>query len=516
MQMEPRITIRAILGPISLILAIGLLILKDSHIFYELAFLAITGVFLSWNMGRKGFAISSVLLSLLLSYEWLLHANLLTFWELGLSLSLMLSYFITVLAREEISEAFEETENIEQPAEAAKEPIVVKSEEKDLKLEITKLKASFKESYEKTKKLLESKAAIIDELESCKAVLENSLKEALASVSELQNAQMTVELLTKEIYEEKQKNAGLVATLENQKSNFELEKSKAEQLELSRAESLHKQLAEEKLKSEWLGEHFEKAQISHNQEITSQKLKNEELEKNISLLKNRVSSLEELLDKAEAKAEGAERSKLNYLEDLKNHQVTNEELERQLSLSKSKLVALGEQLEKREQDFERVKAEHQLKAEGLAAELHQTKETNFLLLEKNQKKIDELTGELEKLTDRLKEIEIEKDKLEQLQEDLRSKDKDKCSREFLRERGMHRQLREQFEKKSKILDETRKELFLAHEAKNKLEREYFEEIEIGDSEFIRGLERQIAALEALCNEQSDEIQTLQELITNAY
>lgn len=80
----------------------------------------------------------------------------------------------------------------------------------------------------------------------------------------------------------------------------------------------------------------------------------------------------------------------------------------------------------------------------------------------------------------------------------------------------YRQLREQFNQKSKVLAETRKELFLANEKLARLQREYDEERWYSLSEVEESLERHLLAVskekEELEAEHQREVEALQSLI----
>lgn len=123
-------------------------------------------------------------------------------------------------------------------------------------------------------------------------------------------------------------------------------------------------------------------------------------------------------------------------------------------------------------------------------------------------KVHSLGEKLEELIDRLKNLQTEKDDLEKAMGEALNPanelpdDPVKQSRELARVSGLYNQLREQFQEKSQMLDETRRTLFLVEEEfalyqKNKLE-ENIQEQEAFQS-YILSLSKTIEALELELN-----------------
>lgn len=136
------------------------------------------------------------------------------------------------------------------------------------------------------------------------------------------------------------------------------------------------------------------------------------------------------------------------------------------------------------------------------------------IIEGHQNKIHKLTGQLDSLVDKLKNLENEKEKLEK---ELEGGDEDSETalpdiKAFSRLQGMHRQLKEQFQEKSEILDQTRRELFQTEEKLLKVERLFLDSNRYGFHEMVQPLEKHLDELNQLCSCQEEEIKNLEEII----
>ena len=169
---------------------------------------------------------------------------------------------------------------------------------------------------------------------------------------------------------------------------------------------------------------------------------------------------------------------------------------------------------------ERTAEMHRLQ-EQIAANEAQLKK----LIGEQATQVSDLTDQLEKLIDKLHQVESEKEKLKQeieKAEEAKKQAKGERSalpeaastdKDFARLQGMYRQLREQFDEKSDILDATRRELFAVQEEVNRLEMLYNEEIWYDGQGTLRAFESLIVGLEERCRQQEAEIDALQEFIT---
>lgn len=144
------------------------------------------------------------------------------------------------------------------------------------------------------------------------------------------------------------------------------------------------------------------------------------------------------------------------------------------------------------------------------------------IIEGHQSKIHDLTGQLESLIDKLKHLEGEK---EQLEKELESSDKNLVRSDtssegvaspdvkaFSRLQGMHRQLKEQFQEKSEVLDQTRKELFQTEEKLLKVERLFLDSSRYDFHEMIQPMEKHLDELSQLCSRQEEEIKDLEAIV----
>lgn len=176
-------------------------------------------------------------------------------------------------------------------------------------------------------------------------------------------------------------------------------------------------------------------------------------------------------------------------------------------------------LEARAKYQERTSEMHRLQEQVTASEAHLKK-----LIGEQETQVSDLNDQLEKLVDKLHQLESEKEKLKQeIEKAVEAKKQTQTERsalpeaasdkDFARLQGMYRQLREQFDEKSEILDATRRELFAVQEEVNRLEMLYNEEIWYDGQGTLRAFESLIVGLEEKCRQQEEEIDALQEFIT---
>jgi chromosome segregation ATPase len=87
-----------LLGPASVVLSVLLLVINDSPFYIDFSACAMLGLVISWRFKLKGLAVSATLLLSLLFYEHFFHPEPVTLWDVGLSLSVLMSFLVTSLA----------------------------------------------------------------------------------------------------------------------------------------------------------------------------------------------------------------------------------------------------------------------------------------------------------------------------------------------------------------------------------------------------------------------------------
>lgn len=101
-----RLNILSIVGPAFVIASLLLLVVRESTFLIDLSATAVVGLVLCWRAKELGFLTATALLSSVLSYEYFFAGELLSLWELGLSASIEMAFFVTTLASLELFEAF--------------------------------------------------------------------------------------------------------------------------------------------------------------------------------------------------------------------------------------------------------------------------------------------------------------------------------------------------------------------------------------------------------------------------
>lgn len=255
--------------------------------------------------------------------------------------------------------------------------------------------------------------------------------------------------------------------------------------------------------------------ITGLQEKSLEKIKNleGELDNLLSSLhdeRNHNSSLEKRIEKMQEELASAKKQeetislkdrKIQQLEE--SYQRLRDQVKEHEGFNFSKLLEKDRIIEK---NLTKVK-ELEGQLENIKGEI--VKKTE--LLDSTESKIKELTSQIEELLEKLKKIESDKGELEEV---IGSVDKSSLSKNLARAEGMYRQLREQFEEKTKVLNDTRKELFLITEEKNTIELNYLEETTFGRAETLEKMEKYVLDLTKVVESQEEEIELLQELITH--
>lgn len=247
---------------------------------------------------------------------------------------------------------------------------------------------------------------------------------------------------------------------------------------------------------------LEEALLSKSNALSQQEEKIKQLTGELVKLTDRLKGLE-------SEKEGIGKALEEALLSKSKATFEHEKLKQELILKSNALEEAH--LSKSNATFEHEKLKQELILKTNALEEAQASKLNAL--SDQEEKIKQLTGELEKLTDRLKGLESEKEEIAKaLGEALAPKpeipEAEAQRGNFAQMQGLYLQLRSQFEEKSCILDQTRAELFQAHEALAALELSSKEtNFDHHDewSEHVNKLSEQISTLEL-------EVALLEELV----
>lgn len=483
-----RITMRAIIGPLSVFLCVGLLVFCQSPLLFELAAVSLLGMMFCWKWERKGLAISIGFLAGILAYDWIVHKEQFSFWILGLSFSLALSFLITTLSREEINEIHEETRS-----EAFKEYQGVLSDKN--------------QREESLRTLLEKTRSELLETQKKNQELELSLSEERQKIADF-NAQLAflpeIETLKKsDIFETlstlNRDLIGAKAALESVSSRLSnTQKQQSEenaqfQLLLEQQLSLVKQLEGEK-------KHLKEELEAFNQMHLEKQLQEGEIK---IQLQTAIEEQKERIDRLVAEKNNLETSLFSAKQNATE--------------TESHLVSLNEQI----QGLQSTIFAFQDEIISKDASLKKLADTESTLLKKKAeldelgKMVAQISNEKSEMELRVSSLELE---LERLVDSTQSKQISESdiqnSKPYARLQGMHRQLREQFTEKSLLLDHTRRELFLTQEEKFKKENEFYEEIQFDSQETLKKFEEQMIVLNQLIEQKEEEISSLQHLISH--
>jgi hypothetical protein len=196
----------------------------------------------------------------------------------------------------------------------------------------------------------------------------------------------------------------------------------------------------------------------------------------------------------------------------------NDELENQLKIAAQNKKELETALALSAQnkvEFEKALSQTKQTATQLSA-LQENLEKEAMQRKEGEEKIHLLTDQLGQLTDRLKELQSEKEKLEKaLDEALKPEleEENTSSLSFSQLQGLYNQLREQFEEKKALLDSTRKDLFHVQEELSRLQKIRQDLFEFDSSGIIAGYEKHIAALQFALQAKEEEVALYEQLVT---
>lgn len=230
------------------------------------------------------------------------------------------------------------------------------------------------------------------------------------------------------------------------------------------------------------------------------------LEKSISELQEKVQKAFDMIKTKTESAEMFERLLNMARSELLEQTERQEKIEEQYFEERKKSELYAQKIE--EFEWKHSSLENKLK---LAQADHEHLQSNKEALQKQlhdaDAKIASLSDQLEKLLDRLKGLENDKQKLETSLDELMKPLEE--SKDLKRVEGLYKQLRQQFDEKKLALDQTRKELFDTQERLVALENTQQEK----QLEIVVDFEAHICELEEALKQRDEELILCEELLT---
>lgn len=528
-KIEKQVQFWAIIGPVVILLTLIVLFVKFAQDQLYLPVIALVGLPICWRWKMPGLAATLVLLALAMLFAYARAISGELYWQIGMGMALALSFVATALSFDEMGALIGQIQ-----AES-------KSRLDNYFHLDDKFKEAQKEWEESREKLLFQIQASSDrlsekeqEIESSKLLLE-ALRDELKCVHQLQS-KLILELQD--------------FTMKEQEidKKHQLVDEKAKELEIA-----FQRVQNEQIKQEHLGSQLASTQsLLVDTESELQRFQNEVIE-----LAGEAGRLREALSYAEKKGEEAlcllseSKEKTESLEKL-NHKLADEKLA-QMALVEETCADLKLAAEEKERlekicsqlhfEVERLKdkiQKNQIDLQEKASEIESLKQINDVQLlqfqsEKqkilaiaelnNQEKasrIEEITSALNQEKQKCENLNLEIKNLEKEQVSLKER-LQKCQRFEKIPQGtgntrsieaMYLQLREQFEEKSKTLDETRKELFHTQEKVMSFQKEWEELTVYQPNQEDQALFQELIAAENENLAAQEEIKVLQEIISN--
>lgn len=97
----------SVAGPVSVVLSVLLLVIKESPFYIDLSAVALFGLLIAWRFKLKGALAASVILGGVFTYDYFVELDPIGLWDFGLAVSIAFSFLITALASQETLEAIQ-------------------------------------------------------------------------------------------------------------------------------------------------------------------------------------------------------------------------------------------------------------------------------------------------------------------------------------------------------------------------------------------------------------------------
>lgn len=555
-KVEHQVYFWSILGPCLILLSLVVLLFKSSsHWYFPLSAIVAIPICLKWKM--KGLAAT---MAIFFSFAVLFyqHFNLEErYWYVGMAMAMAFSLIILVLALDEISfliqrlqsesqsrldnfsrlseqiktteaEWLKEKEHLNSRAHVLSAELVQAQDERKLAQKLVNL------TQEELVALRDQHTHLLQDLFERKqhiAQLKEQIEETEATVQGLVNGEMERQLQTAlERVEQSEKH------IESLKQEKEALLHAQKQIE-DRAERIAKELEQALMR-----EHQEQQQVrTLEQDKMHCYQQRQQQEETIKALEEEKRQLNVILNEFKQDYQQMEGLAAHYQAELEQQKQVATQFENQLEEQRQNCDTLKEQREK----ADHLVKQHQQNIEQLSQQLVQAQQQRVLIdqeLVQLKIEVNEKEARLKEWQDRSQDQQAEaadkavyEKELEQLKVDLLAKQQqvddlqkslekmqDQASRlpyapgNNRRIEGMYIQLKEQFQEKSSVLDETRRDLFYAQEEIEKIRKEQeetsifqFSEGEKLWQNYVQQLQKET---EETLQEQQQEIQDLYILV----
>lgn len=542
-----------LLGPLAAFTTAMLIIFKSASIYWPLALLTLAGLFVCWQWRMRGFFAAISGLAVLAAYQLLQNPTLTngTIWQIGLTISAGLAFFITTLCRDEWeSFAFEEKKSHDDIINnALREPLQ----------RLNELESTYKNAQElwgqerkSTNELWQNERS---ELQTAKSRFES---EAIERAATLLENEKTIHTIRKELEATRTRQEVLEADLVIQRREYEInwkqlndaknqlamykDAKQAISAEQEKRVELENLLSQRNIEIQELSQKLEKT-LRTSQEQSSQALQ-EANNNHAQVLQETNTNHSKLLQEIQAQHERSidalkkESQELLHLTIKQTESSLQEkfkirEAELKIALDAAENDFLNIESKRKQSEDELKRVQDLLTASSIALDelKKQATSTHASLnqtIEEQAFQIDKYKTTETSLQEKINVLEQQKasldNSLSSLQEQLNTVQKDKdflrnkldANRVIRRNEGMFKQLREQFEEKSSTLDAARHELFQTQEKLLALERKWNDKALLDLNEEHASIERHLAHFEheykQLSNEYAQEVETLHDLI----
>lgn len=476
-----KVQLWALTGPLVALATCAILILKAPANSTYLLFALVAGFTLCWVGKSRGLAIAAALLSGLLFFNFSSIPSAQMLWHLGMALSILIGFVITALTFQEISQLLE-GDTVEQ--------VKLKELEKSQAEDKVKLQQLHKQITEQT-----------GELESYKQLVDISRKEMLSAQSDNEklhrdlSTQRQIHNKTEEMLHEAARKIEMLQDLAN--------KAKSEVAHLKNDISyLNEQL------------HEAQAKNAQNEEFGKQLQVKEKLTHDMSEQIETLTKEKDLLQQTLANTH----QEMATLNDQHTQQLNEAHV--QLQIRETMTHDMSERIEnltKEKETLLHTLAKMQQEISVLSDQHNQrTNEYTHLnsQLAMLQSKADLMSMEKEQALQQLQDLRAERDALarDAAQKGQTMEGVSPEAAAWRQAEGRYNQLQEQFADKSAVLDETRKELFIAQEKLLQLQREMEECQTYTVSESEAALTKQLIQLGEEAVGYQKEVVALQEII----
>lgn len=508
-KQERQVQVWALIGPLLMMLALLLIIFKAPINHLNLPLMALIGIGLCWKWKLKGLAVSIGLLAAVIVYQYAGIPVEDRLWHIGIALAISLTFVVTALSFEEI-EAIIKSMDVESNSRL------------DNLLQLDeKLKAA-QDTYQAEAKQWALKTDVQQmETANIRARLESYEKLISIAREELVDTHSQQEKLLEELFQKKHEVALIHERLDSAQNeikdlsakHFEMAHGMPEKLEEQQAKYSHElallqsQLEEARLSAAEAFKHAEeyKQELSATKELVDSSNSMSQMAQDEQLLHQAV--VQEMSDHIETlnrEKELLTTSLERLQEEFESLRIKDQQKSHLVEETRGKLAMAAQQLAHWQESMTHFNALNE-KFENTQAKCKDLENGNNILL----KKVEDLNAERESLLKLAEENRIA------LENDMpQTTEMDPAQR---RVEGMYLQLKGQFNEKSAVLDETRRDLFHTKEQLQVLQKELEESLEFDRSEWDAAIERHLLLIEKEYLEEKmaliDEIDSMQEIIS---